>query len=400
VTSQLAQAPECSAHAEWLSLQTHLRVSMATPEYLSLFITAQAKSLTDGTLALAVSNDFASQRIRSKHRDTIHAWVATSEHVDQVAIVVDSSLSLPERFDNDTGPTPTLRTAQAIDAAITRQGELPPGIIAQLLAERGFWSLAPSASQMALFEIDDLHGMMQVVPSALGVSGMREAMVFTGLLTLWGAGERSEPVVETSLKRLADVIGMSWSGNTAALLRDSVRLLKHTGYHIAVQHSTVGGWEEDFSILDRVRTEWTGPASSPHRRIRAVFSEAIFEQISTQTTIRPIDLAVLRAIGEQRTLARRLYLLLESLPAHTIDSRTHYMHRIVDQRLAGTLGVTQSDLYELRRNLTRAGKVLMGTDPRYGLVDVAPRAKRDLRRGEPKYLLRAFRARPAAALGR
>jgi len=398
VTGQLAQAPACSAHAEWLSLQTHLRASMAAPEYLSLFITAQARSLTDGTLALAVSNEFASQRIRDKHRDTLHAWVATAEHVDQVAIVVDPSLALPERFDEASGAVPASRTAQATDAAIARQGELPPGIIAQLLAERGFWSLTPSG-QLELFNVDDLHGTLQTIPSVLGSCGMREAVVFTGLLTLWGNSDRSEPVVETSLKRLADVLGMSWSGNTAALLRESIQLLKLTNYYIAVQDGQLGGWDRTFSILDEIQTQWSGPASSPHRHVTAVFSRAIFEQISQHSNIRPLDLAVLRAIGEQRTLARRLYLLLESLPAHTLDARTHYMHRIVDQRLAGTLGV-QPDLRKLRQHLLRAGKVLMQAEPAYQLVDVVPRAKRDLRRGEPKYLLRAFRARPAAALGR
>jgi len=361
-------------------------------DYLAWFSTARQAGCDDGQLVLAVPNDFLAVRIRERFSSELDRCAAAGG-IGGVRIVVD-----PERagvLEPRADDAPEAGTGHnSAERALALQRERPCGIVTRLLAERGFWSLTPSA-QLQLFHVDDLHGTLQTIPSALGTCGLREATVFTGLLTLWGCGDRTDPIVQTSLKHLADVVGMSWSGNTASMLRESIQLLKLTNYYIAVQDGTLGGWDRTFSILDDVQTVWSGPRTSPHRHVTAVFSRAIFEQITSHTNIRPIDLTVLRGLGEQRHLARRLFLLLESLPAHKLDARTHYIHRLVDQRLAGTLGANV-ELKDLRRKLDRAGTVLMEHDARYQLVDVVPRAKRDLRRGEARYLLRAFRARMAA----
>jgi hypothetical protein len=369
---------------------------MQAPEYFSWFAAAQAMQLQSGTLTLGVPNDFFLAGIR-RHRQLIDEWSADHHLIDNVVFVEDSSIVLPEADTDQQTPRAALAPASPTEV-LAYQRQLGPGIIAHLLAERGFWTLSPAAlSQMQLFELDDLHGALRVIPSAYGASGMREAMVFSGLLTIWGSGDRATPTVETSLKHLADVLGLSWSGNTAAMLRESILLLKFTNYYLITQHGDLSGRDDAFSILDRAQTEWTGPPSSPHRRVRAVVSEAVFEQISDRSNIRPIDLNVLRSLGEQRQLARRLYLLLYSLRAHDLDRGTHYIHRVVDDRLAGTLGV-RSEIKHFRMQLARAGQALMQHDPRYTLIDVVPRSKRHLRSGAPRYLLRAFRTKePPAA---
>ncbi len=210
-----------------------------------------------------------------------------------------------------------------------------PGVIARLLAERGFWSLSPGG-QLSLFEVDDLRGSLQVLPSALGSCGMFEAIVFTGLLSLWANGPRSEPAVATSARQLADLLGLSWYGDLGERLRRAVDLLALTGYRLEASGSA-GGWTDAFTLLDRAQTVWSGAPTSPRRH-----------------------------------------------------------ERIVDHRLAGTLGAAR-DLRKLRQHLVRAAGPIVEASPRYEAIDVVRRTKRGLRRGEPRYLLRVVRARLAKA---
>jgi hypothetical protein len=106
------------------------------------------------------------------------------------------------------------------------------------------------------------------------------------------------------------------------------------------------GFSRLFSLLDRVDTTWSGSPSTPHRHVAAVFSAVVFEAISTPRALRPVDLAVLRALGHQRELAKRLFLLLESLPAARLDGAREVIERVVDARLAATLG-SQAEPREL-----------------------------------------------------
>jgi hypothetical protein len=88
-------------------------------------------------------------------------------------------------------------------------------------------------------------------------------------------------------------------------------------------------------------------------------------------------------------------MLLEGLPAGRLDERREIIGRIVDARLAATLG-SQVELRELRRLLARAGEAIVARAPRYDEVEVTPRKKRGLRPGEPRYLLRVVRGRLAS----
>jgi hypothetical protein len=263
------------------------------------------------------------------------------------------------------------------------------------LAERGFWSLSPGG-QLSLFEVNDLRGSLQVVPTALGPCGMFEAIVFTGLLSLWADGPRDEPAVLTSARQLADLLGLSWYGELGERLRRAVDLLALTGYRLEACDAGAG-WTDTFTLLDRAQTVWSGAATSPRRRIRAVFSEPIYAEITRPRMIRPVDLVALRAIGEQRDIARRLFLFLEGSPAPIqLGHGYEGIERIVDTRLAGTLGAA-GDLRKLRQHLLRAAGPIVEASPRYEAIDVVPRTKRGLQRGEPRYLLRVVRARLAKA---
>jgi hypothetical protein len=59
-------------------------------------------------------------------------------------------------------------------------------------------------------ELDDLRGRLRVEAGAQGACGTYEAMVFSGLLVVWGDGHRTEPVVECGLRRLSGALGLSW----------------------------------------------------------------------------------------------------------------------------------------------------------------------------------------------
>jgi len=368
-----------------------LRDRLSGPEYASWFSTAIGiDGENDGELVLAVPNSFCATRIRSHHASLLHQWSEGAGYRVEVVVREDATSGLAQLAAVNQVQAEDHR---ARELALDRQRQQPPGVITRLLAERGFWSLDP-ASQLALFQVDDLHGALQVIPSALGTPGTYEAAVFTGLLTLWAGGDRSEPRVHTSLRSLAELLDLSWGGRTAAELRHAIEVLKFTGYR-AIGQNQSGGWERLFNLLNDVETQWTGPSTTPHRQVMAVFSDPIWQLISQPRVLRPVELSLLRALGHNRELAKRLFLFLEGTSMHPLESGRETVERIVDQRLAGTLGA-RGELRDLRRNLIRAGEAITSVAPRYERIEVVPRQKRGLRPGEPRYLLRIVRSRLAA----
>ena len=273
-----------------------------------------------------------------------------------------------------------------------------PDVVARLLAERGFWALTP-ASQLELFEVEDIHGSLQVIPSAQGASGVREAIVFTGLVSLWADGARDSPEIVTSTRALAEQLCMSWGGETGEQIKQAIGLLRRTHYCFQLQDPRAG-WDQDFTLLHELETAWSGPPTSPHRHIRAVFHPVVFEQLRDRRNIRPIDLEVLRRLGPQRELARRLFLLLEALPAHALDPefgrRREIIERLVDHRLSGSLGSTARPA-KLVEGLKRAGAAIVDAAPRYETIEVAARGKRNLAVGDPRNIIRVVRARVVRA---
>ena len=96
--------------------------------------------------------------------------------------------------------------------------------------------------------------------------------------------------------------------------------------------------------------------------------------------------------GTQRNMARRLFILLEGLPGHRLGGGREGIERIIDHRLAATLG-SRAEPRRLRQLLLRAAAAVIETAPRYEDIEVVPRRKRGLSVGDPRYVLRVVRRR-------
>ncbi len=86
---------------------------------------------------------------------------------------------------------------------------MPSGVVAKPLAERGYRSPSPTAERV---RVEDIKGSLVVIPGGLGACGVSEAIVFTGLTTIWANCDRLRPVVERTLHQLAE---LSWGGRVA-----------------------------------------------------------------------------------------------------------------------------------------------------------------------------------------
>ena len=355
----------------------HLRATLPRHAFAVCFACAEER---DGA-RLALPNEFVRRLVADRYDAELRSWAA-STGAARIELVVDRSLA----------PPPVEEEPEPDEASSAPRLEriFPPGVSTRLLAERGFWSLSPG-QRGAPFVVDDLRGRLSVEPSRAGAPGVHEAIVFTGLLTLWAGGGRREPVVRVSLRRLAELLDLTWSGRTASELRSAIEKLKTTTYRMTVADEA-GGRERLFSLLDEIETSWHGPPTTPHRAVRAVFSRTVFEEISQPRILRPVDLAALHAIGHRRDLARRLFLFLEAQPGHEIRPGIDVVERLVDERLAATLGCT-APLWRVASLLRPAGVAICDVVDRYQRVELVPRRKRFLEVGEPRWLLRATRRR-------
>lgn len=272
-------------------------------------------------------------------------------------------------------------------------------VTARTLAERGFWSLTPSA-HLSLLEWDDLSGTLEVHPSAgLSPPGVFEALVMGVLVSRWchGARDAADPHVEISATGIAHALEIADKGQHLARIVEAVECLCLTRYRY-VEQSSERGYSSLFSLLDEVETRWKGPVTSPRRRLRAKLSTTVLEAVSDRRMVRPVDGAVLRRLGEQRELARRLFLFLESRPGHREGSYDRIEH-LVDARLGHTLG-TRLALPDLRKKLGPATRAIeQATSARYR-IEIVPRQKSSLSPGDPRYLLSALRRRQARVRAR
>jgi hypothetical protein len=330
---------------------------------------------------LALPNRFLKTLVAQRYADELERYAA-SVGLSRVEIVVDPTVSAPT---NDAPPAESTETTPA-----TPVREQPPGLTTRFFAERGFWQI-PALGPGRTRELDDLRGQLRVEAGAQGACGTYEAMVFSGLLAVWGDGHRAEPLVECGLRRLSGVLGLAWGGRTAAQLRTAIERLKTTTYRTIVSDAD-GGRERLFSLLDEIETTWVGPPTTIHRRIRAVFSRTTWEVISEPRILRTVDLAVLRKLGPRRELARRLFYLLEAQPGHELSRGVELVERLVDTRLLASLG-TQRPVWKVAQELRVAGAAITAAAPRYRRVELVPRRKRSVAPGEPRWLLRVVRVR-------
>lgn len=371
----MATDSRAAADLAWASLSSELTSVCTRPQLRAALRTSEARTLDDNRLVVAVAGDFDRRTILKEAR------LQELARPLRVEFVVDETLRQDLPTDAFLSPAPA--TQDLLERPRVR------GALARMLAQRGFWSLNPSG-QMTLFEVEDLSGYLQVEPSRYGPCGVSEALVFTGLFSLWAAGPRDSPTVETSLRQLAEVLGMSWKGQTATALRRSIDILKLTGYRFIVEDSEAGR-DDLFSLLDRVRTRWTGPATTPYRHVSAEFSSVAYAIISDRSQIRPVDLEAIRRIDEQQRLGRRLFLFLEAQDGGApANANAEFLKRLVDQRLAGALGY-HGEMKRFPQRLRLAGDAICSASPRYTSVQVVPRQKATRRFGEARWLLQCSR---------
>jgi hypothetical protein len=374
----LMYAPCTTQGAHPPDVLTHLRAVLPAQSFTAFLGMAEVRD----ERTIAVPNEFTRTWVSRKFGDELRRWAESTGNTG-VELVVDPSLTAGGTSEEDSAvPAPEPPPERG----------WPPGDSTRLLAERGFWSLAPGSRDSA-FAVEDLCGTLTAEPGRLGAPGTLDAVVFTGLLTLWAGGSRREPAVQTSLHALAGVVRMSWGGRTAAQLRDGVERLKTTTFRMTFADEE-GGRERLFSLLDEIETQWIGPPSTPHRHVRAVFSRTVWEEISRPRILRPVDLEALRALGHRRELARRLFLFLEAQPGHAIRPGLDLVERVLDSRLAATLGCS-GPLWPLAALIRKAGAAICQVARRYERVELIPRRKRWLPPGEPPYLLHVVRHRRA-----
>ncbi len=283
--------------------------------------------------------------------------------------------------------------AERAGLARMRQSHPAPFVTLRMLAERGFFRLSEEAQQLSLFERSDLHGSLEAIPHPrFGQPGVFDALVMNALFSIWADGGRDpqSAYVESSATRLADRVGVTDKGDNLRRVVRSVERLKVTSYRYVVEWDS-GGTTDTFSLLDRVQTKWEGAATSPNRKLRAKLSDAVLEAAQSRRMIRPVDLSTFRLLHERKELARRLFLFLESAPGHREYDRD-LIRRVIDLRLAGTLGLRQQRLSEITRLVRRAGSEIEQVTNRY-TIEVAPRERRGLTQGDPRWLLQARRLR-------
>lgn len=275
---------------------------------------------------------------------------------------------------------------------------LHPELMALLLARRGFWRMSPQ-DELRLFDVEDHQGKLEVSPSAMGPSGVRETLVMWGVLGIWGGGRRDSPWIESSYRGLAQQMRLSWYGELGGELHRSLEILKDTSYRFVFE-------EEDrqrgrfFSLIDDLIWDWQGSDHSPQRCFRLKLGDVVYESlIENRKALRPYDHTVVIRLGPQRDLARRFWFWLEATgtrnsfdPASGLES----FERIINTEMAGTLGVNVP-LHKLALYLQRAGRAIVAADPRYRSLEVVPRDVSGLRRGDPKKKIRVVRARVTRA---
>jgi hypothetical protein len=122
---------------------------------------------------LAVPTEFSRAQIARRFAAELGAFGAE--------VVVDTALAA-------AAPPPEGPTTRP-----TRR--FPPGVVAKLLVERGYWSLSPTGTPWVSEEV---KGTLSVEPGASGAPGVTEAIAFTGLVSLGArtarrSGGRNEP---------------------------------------------------------------------------------------------------------------------------------------------------------------------------------------------------------------
>lgn len=380
----------------WSALKAFLAAELSAPVFGMLF--GESAGIEHGWgLEIQVATEFAAAEARKQAWPLIDAWADVND-VPLVEITVNSALTIfrLEPVDDETeAPTSPQRIVP----------DSPVALVAQFAAERGFWSLTPVGREKV--RVEERQGWLEIHPSKdYPVPGVHELQVFNAITSLWANGDRTRPEVEASVSEFARAMGVKRSGQNLAAIVSALESLKATSYKVQFLVRPPAGVPDDglktqraimFSLIDELDTTWTGPATSPNRSIRVRLSDQIFVLLRDNTRLlRRVDQAALQALGPQRRFARRLLIFLDGAAAHRLphEPGIEIIERVIDSRLAASLGIYNKnpDLYELKRSVELAAKAIVEVSGRYRSIDVVPRKKTAVRRGEPKHLLRVKRA--------
>src|SRR4051812_45417337 len=159
-----------------------LRARLPATEYRVWFGCARVVSDTPVSCVIALPNRFTRDWVARHFDDELRRWAASTGRT-AVELVVDPSPprgSPPEDDERDREARIVEQLRAERDA---HQRSVSNGVVVKLLAERGFWSLSPSRP-VEPYELEDLGGVLEVLPSARGAAGIYEACVFTGLVSL------------------------------------------------------------------------------------------------------------------------------------------------------------------------------------------------------------------------
>jgi hypothetical protein len=378
----------------WSELRAFLQAQLPGAIFGMCFEGCTCVDGPDG-FTIHVPSEFAAGEARRSALALMEAWADVND-IPAVEVVVDTRLiEVRDTPDVDAPPL----------AVMPGPADTPVALVAQFAAERGFWALTPVGQQKV--RVEERQGWLEIHPSKdYPVPGVQELHVFNAVTSLWAGGDRSTPHIEASVSEFARAMGVKRSGQNLAAIVSALESLKATSYKVQFLVRPPEGSPEDgpktqrailFSLIDELDTTWTGPPTSPNRSIRVRLSDQIFMLLRDNTRLlRRVDQKAMLALGPQRRFARRLLIFLDGAAAHRLPSQpgVELIERVIDERLAASLGnyAEHPDLYELKRSIELAAAAIIDVSSRYQRIEVVPRKKGNLRRGDPRYLLRVKRA--------
>jgi hypothetical protein len=166
--------PVCARCAHASGLLEWLEAALPPLPFAMCFTAAEERP--GGILALP--NGFLKVLVSQRYRVELDRDAA-SAGFEAMEIVVDPTVSV---VPNEARPPPPLETPPPVPVR-----EQPPGLTTRLFAERGFSQLTPLGPD-GTRDLGDLRGRLRVAAGTQGACGMYEAMVFAGLLAIWGDG--------------------------------------------------------------------------------------------------------------------------------------------------------------------------------------------------------------------
>lgn len=249
------------------------------------------------------------------------------------------------------------------------------GVLENNLTRKGFWStdggraaLSPLPEQQTLeFESDDVVGHL-VVHSAMGQLTIHEMEVVSWILAKWVEREDPEdPIVEFTLAQLTRDFGVVWGGSRAQFTKRAIEKLDRVRFTAEVwSHARGELVTEHFGIFDRVtikerKKTRTGNAHGP-APIRVKLNDFLHEQLKAGQFHR-YSWQILRG-SLPSPLGKRLYVFLDAQRGFAMEAGMLYEHK-VDAQLLASLGVHDTNMSRVRRNLQSACAEVAQAERRY-----------------------------------